>query len=458
MIKKDTYSVSDFLGADFDCECGHHHSTRFKNYIIGEGVINELPGLLRKLGYSHPFILCDTHTNEVAGNLVEALLKENGFEYGKLILKSPEVGDIPADEKAMGTIVMGYDKKSDITLSVGSGTINDLGRYFSDVAGRPFMLVATAPSMDGLVSNNAPLIYNRMKITFKSQAPVALICDMSIMKEAPMKMLSAGVGDILGKYNCLIDWKLANIVTGEYYCDFLASIVKDSVEKTVKSTETLLERRSGDVALLTEALCLSGVAMDFATCSRPASGAEHHMSHFLEMQFLFDGIPAILHGTKVGINTIVALRLYNELAKMPKPDFEKIRKNIPNRQTKEEWTKEIRRAYREGAEGVLLLEETAKKNDPELLEKRLSVLQEKWDEIIALAKTAPKAEMIEKILLHLGAPVRAGEVGVSNAYIRDGVRYAKELRNLYSILQLYWDLDMLDDAADFIVKEYGSKE
>jgi len=458
MIRKDTYSVGDFLGADFDCECGHHHGTRFSNYLIGEGVINELPGLLKKMGYKYPFILCDTHTYEVAGRQVEKLLQENGFEYGKLILKSPAVGDLPADEKAMGTIVMGYDKKADITLSVGSGTINDLGRYFSDVSGRPFMLVATAPSMDGLVSCNAPLIYNRMKITFRSQAPVALLCDLSIMKEAPMKMLSAGVGDILGKYNCLIDWKLSNIINDEYYCDFIASIVKDSVEKTVKSTETLNDRRPEDVALLTEALCLSGVAMDFAQCSRPASGAEHHISHFFEMQFLFDDIPAILHGTKVGINTIIALRLYNELAKMPKPDFAKIRANIPNRQTKEEWLNEVKRAYRDAAPGIIELEETAKKNDPELLAERLNVIEEKWDQIIALAESAPKADDIEKILKHLGAAVRPAEVGVSSAYVRDGVRYAKELRAIYTILQLFWDLDMLDEIADFVVREYCPAE
>jgi len=458
MIKKDTYSVSDFLGADFECECGHTHKTQFKNYIIGEGVLSRLPGVLREMGYKYPFILCDTHTYEVAGRQVEKLLQDNGFEYGKLILQSPEVGDLPADEKSMGTIVMGYDKKADITLSVGSGTINDLGRYFSDIAGRPFMLVATAPSMDGLVSCNAPLIFRRMKITYRSQAPVALLCDLSIMKEAPMKMLAAGVGDILGKYNCLIDWKLANIVTGEYYCDFLNSIVKDSVEKTVKSTETLTERRAEDVALLTEALCLSGVAMDFAQCSRPASGAEHHISHFFEMQFLFDDIPAILHGTKVGINTIIALRLYNELAKMPKPDFDAIRKNVGSRQTKEQWIAEIKRVYREAAPGVIELDETGKKNDIDLLLKRLDILEAKWDEIIELAKTAPKAEDIEKILKHLGAAVRPGEVGVCNAYVRDGVRYAKELRNLYTILQLFWDLDMLDDIADFVVKEYGTTE
>ena len=199
---------------------------------------------------------------------------------------------------------MAFPKDCDLVISVGAGTINDLGRYASYITGRDFILVLTAPSMDGAVSGVAPLIQNHLKITFPAHAPVALVGDLDILSKAPMKMLSAGVGDILGKYNCLTDWRLSALVNGEYHCATIEGIMRSAIDKTMQAARKLTERSEDDIRTLTEGLVLSGIAMDFAGNSRPASGAEHHISHFFEMQFLFDGIPAILHGTKVGVATI----------------------------------------------------------------------------------------------------------------------------------------------------------
>lgn len=446
--------VSDFLGISFKCDCGRQHETRFSNYVLEPDAIKKLPSVLDKLGYRHPFVLADTHTYAVAGRQVEDALTAAGIPYKFHVLKSPEIGDLAADETAMGSVVMAFDVNADILISVGTGTINDLGRYFSYVCGRPFLLVATAPSMDGLVSGCAPLITNNLKITYDAHAPLALICDLNIMSQAPMKMLAAGVGDILGKYNCLCDWKLSSIINGEYYCDTLAGIMGTAVEKTVESTDGLLERKPEAIAMLTEALTLSGIAMDFSGNSRPASGAEHHQSHFWEMQFLFDHKPAVLHGTKVGIGTVLMIELYNYLRDMGKPDFDAIKVAIPDRPTKEQWVAEIRRAYRDAADGVLALEEKANKNDPDRLRKRLGVIEAKWDEIKALAATAPSAQTIYGILQKLGAPCKPGDVEIKPEYVRDSIRYAKELRDRYTILQLMWDLGKLDELADMLVDKY----
>lgn len=64
-----------------------------------------------------------------------------------------------------------------------------------------------------------------------------------------------------------------------------------------------------------EALVLTGASMSYAGNSRPASGAEHHISHFWEMVFLFKGKEAVLHGTKVGISTVAVAKLHELLLK-----------------------------------------------------------------------------------------------------------------------------------------------
>lgn len=447
-------SMEQYLDCSFECSCGRTHKSMFAHYIFEPNAISKLPTLLKQLGYTRPYLISDTHTHEIAGKRAQEALLAANIPFTSHVLKSPENGDLAADEHALGSIAMANDREADIIVSVGTGTINDLGRYFSYITGRPFMLIATAPSMDGLVSGVAPLIFHNMKITFPAQEPLALICDPDIMTRAPLKMLAAGAADILGKYNCLLDWKLSHIINDEYYCDTIADIMRTAVDQTMESTNGLASHDSQAVSVLTEALVLSGIAMDFSGNSRPASGAEHHQSHFWEMQFLFDGIPAVLHGTKVGIGTVLMLELYNMLADMEKPDFTRVCEEISNRPSTATWEKEMRRCYRDSAEGIIELEKKAKKNDPDSLLKRLSVIEKKWDEIQALAKTAPKASEIYHVLEEMEAAKVPADVGISREYVYDSIRYGKELRDRYTILQLMWDIGELDAAANTLVEKY----
>lgn len=446
--------IKPYLNRSFECKCGRTHKSLFAHYIFEPNAIEKLPALLTQLGYNKPYLISDTHTYAIAGSLAEQVLQRADIHFTSHILKSPEIGDLAADEHALGSIAMANDKDADIIISIGTGTINDLGRYFSYITSRPFMLIATAPSMDGLVSGVAPLIFHNMKITFPAQEPLALICDPKIMSSAPLKMLAAGAADILGKYNCLLDWKLSHIVNDEYYCDTIADIMRTAVDQTMKSIKGLGTHDANAVSVLAEAMVLSGIAMDFSGNSRPASGAEHHQSHYWEMQFLFDGIPAVLHGTKVGIGTVLMLELYNTLAEMEKPDFARIREEISHRLSTKDWEKEMYRCYRDGAEEIIELEKKSKKNDPEGLLKRLAVIEEKWDEIRSLAQTAPKASEIYHVLEQMGAAKVPADVGIKRQYVYDSIRYGKELRDRYTILQLMWDIDKLEENAEKLVDKY----
>ena len=458
------FTTQELLGAMFDCECGRTHSTRFSKMLLEDGAIAKIPGLLKEFGCKRPYIICDTNTYEACGAEVFRAISQAGIKYDSIILKSPKTGDLPADELSFGRVCMAFPKGCDMILSVGAGTINDLGRYLAFITGLDFVLVLTAPSMDGAVSGVAPLIQNQLKITFPAKAPVALAADLGIMRKAPMKMLSAGVGDILGKYNCLTDWRLSALINGEYFCPTIEGIMRSAIDKTMEAAGKLGQRREEDIKTLTEGLVLSGVAMDFAGNSRPASGAEHHISHYFEMQFLFDGIPAILHGTKVGIGTVMMLRLYNELAKMEKPDFAALKADAaakaaagPYEKSPEfaAWKEEMQRAYRGAAPMVTALEEKAQKNAPERLLKRLESIETHWDDIVSLAAKAPASGAVEAVLEGLGAPVRPDQVGVKRQYVEDGILYAKELRDRYTILQLLWDIKQLVPMKDLLLSEFA---
>ena len=55
-------------------------------------------------------------------------------------------------------------------------------------------------------------------------------------------------------------------------------------------------------------------------------------------------------------------------------------------------------------------------------------------------------------------PHRPEQVGVCPQYVEDGILYAKELRARYTILQLFWDLDLLKPAKDILMKEFVKDE
>ena len=190
------------------------------------------------------------------------------------------------------------------------------------------MIFATAPSMDGFVSVGAALIHNHVKTTYQAHVPVAVLGDPEILAKAPMEMIVAGLGDILGKYTCLVDWKMAHLIEDEYYCEVIDKMVKESIEIVVEESDGIKQRDQEAVKHLMEALVLTGVAMSFVGNSRPASGSEHHLSHYWEMQFQMEGKKPILHGIKVGVGMLAVIKMYEMLEKEA-PDFAAAKKRRP---------------------------------------------------------------------------------------------------------------------------------
>ena len=67
-----------------------------------------------------------------------------------------------------------------------------------------------------------------------------------------------------------------------------------------------------------EGFLVTGLGMAYTGNSRPASGAEHHISHIIEMEPDSYGVHSDgLHGEKVGVGTLLAIADYHRLATLP---------------------------------------------------------------------------------------------------------------------------------------------
>lgn len=323
--------VCDMTGYSYECSCGRRHSVDIRKIAVGKGVLNSLPEILGEFKEKKIIVVSDCNTRKIAGDRVLAILQNAGFAgLSTYTLESEDYPIVVPDERVVARLLYETPNDTALLLAVGSGTINDTCKIVSYKMGIALATVGTAPSMDGYASSMSPLIVNHSKVTYLSHYPYAIVCDSEIMATAPDVMFRAGFGDIVGKYTALADWQLTVKINHEYYCETTAQLVRNAVDLCVKNAERYMQREPEAIDCMNEALLLSGIAMGLVGISRPASGCEHHMAHFWELDALKKGIEHPLHGNSVGVGSIVACEAYKIMKArypeirdidVPEPDF-----------------------------------------------------------------------------------------------------------------------------------------
>ena len=422
------------------CACGRHHDTELKYLKIGPGAVQFLPEALKKLDVRKLFIVCDQNTHAAAWDRVQPELEKAGIPYTLHMLTGEH---LEPDEHAVGALCMAFDRDCDMVMAIGSGVVNDCCKVLAHTAGIRSMVVATAPSMDGYASNSSSMIQNRVKVTLYNACPSAIIADVDILKNAPQRMLWAGLGDMLAKYISICEWQISSLVTGEYYCENVAGLVRQSLQKCVNAAAGLNRREPEAVQSVVEGLVLSGIAMGFARISRPASGLEHYFSHIWEMMALDRGTAYELHGIQVGVGTYLTLKLYEDVRKLVpvKSKAEAFIAAFDN----SAWEAEMRAVFGGAAEAIIRAEhEKYHKNTPAAHKARLEKTLAHWAQIQAIIeKELPPVKEVEQLMQSLGMPLRPRDIGVSDEDAYAALIGSRDVRDKYLTSSLLWDLGVL---------------
>jgi glycerol-1-phosphate dehydrogenase [NAD(P)+] len=439
-----SFSIPEMLEqGGYPCPCGRRHGTRVRNVVAECGVLERLPDLLRERGAVRPFILEDANTAAAAGGRVAALLERAGIKPVRFAFPQASV---EPDEASVGQAIFAFDRSCDFIVAVGTGTLNDIGKILARTAGLPLAIVATAPSMDGFASATSSMISNGLKVTIDSACPELVLADLDILSAAPERLLKAGLGDMLAKYVSICDWRIARIVTGEYYCEEIADLIRRSLAKCAGSAAGLFRREPGAAAAVFEGLVLSGMAMGFAGVSRPASGVEHYISHIWDMRSLALGAAGDLHGIQVGIGTVMALRAYDMLRNI-RPDREKALAAAAAFRYGD-WERVLRANLGAGAEGLVRNEAREGKYGAEAHAARLERIIAHWPEILAVIdEELPPAGEVERLMRSFGLPVSPAEIGIGGDEARFAFLASKDIRDKYVATRLLWDLGILEEVA-----------
>lgn len=424
-----------------NCSCGRSHTASLDRIITGSGAINEIPEVLKSYGIKKPFILCDKNTRRAAGEAVEKILGENGYCYS--VYTFPTERPEP-DEYFIGSAFMHFESSCDCIIGVGSGVINDISKLISTVAGRKYIIVATAPSMDGYASVLSSVARDGLKISLPTRCADVIIGDTDILASAPAHMLKAGLGDMLAKYVSICEWRIANLITGEYYCEEIAQYIRDALKKCVDNAEVFLKGDKTAVEAVFEGLCASGIAMAYAGVSRPASGVEHYFSHVWDMRGLEFGIPIELHGIQCAFGTLLAVRLYEQLKEIT-PDREKALKHAESFDFAA-WSSKMREFLGGGADTMIALEAKEGKYDREKHRARLEVILDNWDGILRIIdEELPSAEELTKLMELIELPMTSKELGIDEEILPMTFMTTKDIRDKYVLSRLGWDLGILEE-------------
>lgn len=191
-------------------------------------------------------------------------------------------------------------KSADVLVGIGGGKALDYAKYCAHILALPFVSIPTSVSNDGFCSPNSSLIVDGRRQSITAKIPYGVIVDIDALKTSPEFGIYSGIGDLISKITAGYDWKLAAKTTGERFNDFAHVIANNSVSDIlhykgygIRNPEFLFH--------LANSLLMSGISMEIAGVSRPASGSEHLISHALDK---IAKTPA-MHGIQVGVATYV---------------------------------------------------------------------------------------------------------------------------------------------------------
>ncbi|MED4851409.1 sn-glycerol-1-phosphate dehydrogenase [Caldifermentibacillus hisashii] len=354
---------------------------------VEKNAILHIRELIKRKQWKNIVVVYDQNTYLAAGEKLIKFLMNDFEEVIGININENEHGQVIANEESLVQVFIKTPNDADVLIAVGSGTIHDIVRFAGHKMNIPFISVPTAASVDGFTSNGAPLILRGVKQTIQTAAPIAVFADIDVIKAAPREMAAAGFGDILGKYTSLLDWEISKLVGNEPFHEGAASLTRKALETCVEYVEEISNADEKGITILMNALIESGLVMQILDYSRPASGAEHHLSHYWEMYLLKTNQKQLLHGAKVGVATTMIVELY-----------------------KKNWKKLLRSER---------IKNTVYGNG----------IEQYGEYIFSVIEKLPSPDEIKKLLEKVGGPTTVEELGIPQEIVIESLNEAHHLRD-----------------------------
>lgn len=398
------------------CECGREHPLETKMVVVEYGCLNKFDEYMERCGLTgRRTVLYDTNTYNLPGVVHVRADKE-------LVL---EAKGLHSEKEMIESIIPQLDNP-DVIVTVGSGTLMDFARYPANKLGIPFVAVPTLASSDGFTANICSVVIDGHKRSIPMHAPALVVADLNIISGAPKFLTVSGIADILAKYISIADWKIAHLVSGEYYCERTAAAAQEALDLMVKCADDMLRGGEPDYEAMTMAQMISGLSMQMLGTSRAASGAEHLIAHLVEMKPPRFENAAGIHGECVGVGAVLCAAEYHRMA-------ERTPKAKPFKPLDEAW---VREKFGPLADGIL------KENENDVLATfDPQNIVDHWDEIREIISTIPSAFDLAWTLHALGGKYMLSDIGIDESLRGEVLDISAAIRNRLTLARMKRVLD-----------------
>lgn len=419
------------LGKSFACACGATHTLPIEVCHVGSDAAQRLADFARDRCGRSCYLISDENTRRAAGDAVPSALSAAGKQIVERVFPAEP---FEATEE-LGEEVAAQSPDADFYVAIGTGTLSDLAKYAGDKHKRPVLLFPTAASMNGYTSAIVAMKVRGLKRTLPCAPAVGTFADPEVVATAPERMTAAGVADFLSKASSSADWRASNILRGCYYCPRPTEFSDEIQPRILEAAPRVKQRDPEAIGLVLEGLLLTGLGMVVAGSSAPASGGEHLTSHYLDMKHALYHTPNDLHGSQVGVGTVYALSLWEQVLGLDPDamDVDALVARHPSEEQIEAWVRddwgpvapEVLKQWREKA-----LDPQALRGEIELFRRILPQLRE------ALAEDLLPSAVVAEAIRQSGGPVEPEELEAPVEESLKARRFARFLRNRFTILDL----------------------
>lgn len=421
---------------------------------LGEGILGKVPQLFKELfPGKKAVVVADCNTWRVAGEEVFAKMQEAGIPCESFLIPDEH---FHAEWKYVEMVDELLDRSGAIAVSVGSGVINDLCKLASAHHGQEYVTVATAASVDGYTSFGASISYQGLKQTFDCPAPLAMVADIDVIANAPKAMTAAGFADLAAKNPCGAEWMIADLFGTEPIHPAAWHVLQDVLDEMLSAADGVARGDKNAVALLFEGLTLSGIAMQAARSSRPASCTDHLFSHYLDMTGHRYKGELQSHGFQVAVGTLTMCAFFDEFLKfdLSALDVEKCVREWPSLEEEKMRARKLFEGFVDPELGVRSIE--VKYAGKDEVRRQLSLVKDGWPELREKYRSQVYPfEKMQALLAKVGAPTGPESIGVTRRQLKDMVPFTQLMRHRINLLDLAKRAGIYDELVERVFGKGG---
>lgn len=379
-------------------------------------------------------VVSDVNTQEAMGRRVAKHLKALGT-IDELVLPA----HIHCDEPTIA-MVKEKTRHADAVIAVGSGALSDTCKYATFKDGRKYATFGTAASMNGYAASTASVtLANGYKTSLPAHAPRGIFLDLKVTANSPHWLSAAGLGDSLCRPTAQVEWWASHRLFGTFYSSVPYTLIGAAEQQMIDSAPGLSKHEIAANGHLHRVLTLCGLGVCFTGISHHGSMGEHQVSHWIDM-FAGKAHPGTTHGQQVGVASLAIARLHHELLALDTPPLIKAT-HIDEREFIDRYGQEI---------GRMCYAEAKKKSfdraGAEAFNRKLADMWPQLREELKPMLMDPAA--MKAAIAAAGGPTTASELGLPRKLWRDAMKFARDVRNRWSFLDLADDAGLLDDFLD----------